>query len=99
MVLPTALLALCSAALSTTNDPFAFVLTPAMGYAQTAFPFLLSVLGAGGPLLAGREAVRHGQSAVGAAMSSELTILLACLASIWWLGRRMRTLVPVKPKP
>ena len=38
MVLPTALLSMCCAALSVTNDPFKYVLTPQIGYLQTGFP-------------------------------------------------------------
>jgi hypothetical protein len=96
MMLPTALLALCCAALMSTNDPYAYVFTPEFGFLQTGFPVALAMLGVGGPLLAAREAVRHGHSAAAFALSAEWTVLLYCLGAIWWLGRRIKKRAPVE---
>jgi hypothetical protein len=96
VALPAALLVLCSVALSSTNDPYAFLLVPWLGYIQTAVPFVLAV-GATLPVLAAREADRHGASPVGAAATSELAVLVLCTGVIWFLGRRVARRVAVKP--
>ena len=96
MVLPAAVLSLCCAALSVTNDPFAYVLTPEIGYVQTGFPVALVVVGVGAPVLLARQAARHGSSAVGAAFGCELAVLLICVGVIAWLGHRMAKRVPVR---
>jgi hypothetical protein len=96
MMIPTALLALSCAALSVTNNPFAYVLTPEIGYAQTGLPVLLVILGVGVPFLVARAAERHGSSAVGAAVAPEVVVLLICLGVITWLTRRMASRVPVR---
>jgi len=96
VALPAALLVLCSVALSSTNDPYAFLLVPWLGYLQSAVPFVLAV-GATMPVLAAREAERHGASPVGAAATSEVGVLLLSAGVIWFLGRRIIRRVPVKP--
>ena len=60
MVLPTAVLSLYCAALSVTNDPFAYVLAPAIGYLQTGVPVALLIIGVSGPVILARAAARHG---------------------------------------
>jgi hypothetical protein len=89
MLFPTALVLVCSAALSATNDPYAYLLKPALGYAQSAAPIVIAVVATGGPVLAAREAARHGGSATGAAISLEFFLLLIGVAMAWWLGKRM----------
>jgi hypothetical protein len=96
MVIPSALMVLCCAALSATNDPYAYLLTPGIGYAQSALPFVIPVLGVGLPLLAAREAEKHGRSAIGAAFGIEIVLVVICLALIGWLGHRVAQQVPVK---
>jgi hypothetical protein len=96
IALPTALLVLCAVGLGSTNDPYAYMLNPTFGYAQTALPFALATLSVL-PVLSAREAVLHGYSAVEAAMSSEFLVVLVSLAAIWWLGRRIAGRVSVKP--
>ena len=96
IALPTALLVLCAVGLGSTNDPYAYMLNPTFGYAQTAVPFALATLSVL-PVLSAREAVQHGYSAVEAAMSSEFLVVLVSLAAIWWLGRRIAGRVSVKP--
>jgi hypothetical protein len=96
IAVPTALLLLCAVALSSTNDPYAYVLNPTFGYVQTALPFALATLSVL-PLLSAREANMHGYSAVGAATSSEFIVVLVSLVAVWWLGRRIAARVSVKP--
>jgi hypothetical protein len=96
MVVPTALLSLCCAALSVTNDPFKYVLTPQIGYFQTGFPVVLVIIGVGGPVLLARAAARHGAAAAGAAVGCEFAVLLICAAVIAWLGKRIAATVPVR---
>jgi hypothetical protein len=95
MAVPTALLSLCCAALTVTNDPFKYVLTPEIGYLQTGFPIVLVILGVSGPVLLARAAVRHGGTAVGAAVSCEFVVLLISWTVITWLGIRISARVPV----
>ncbi len=89
MLFPTALVLVCCAALSATNDPYAYVLNPSLGYVQSAAPIVIAVVAAGGPVLAAREAARHGGSATSAAISLEFFLLLIGVAMAWWLGKRM----------
>ena len=96
MVLPVALVALLSAALTATNDPYAFLLNPSLGYAYTGFPFLLAIAGVA-PVLVAREAAKHGYSAAAAAASSEITLLCISAGVIWALGRRIAKRAAVKP--
>jgi hypothetical protein len=96
MVLPTALLSLCCAALSVTNDPFKYVLTPEIGYLQTGFPVVLVIIGVSGPVLVARAAARHGAAAAGAAVGCEFVVLLICAVVIAWLGHRISAAVPVR---
>jgi hypothetical protein len=96
MILPVALVALLSAALTATNDPYAFLLNPSFGYAYTGFPFLLAIAGVA-PVLAAREAAKHGYSAAAAAGSSEIVLLWVSAVVIWALGRRVAKRAAVKP--
>lgn len=96
MVLPTAVLSASCAALSVTNDPFAYVLAPPIGYFQTGFPVALVILGVGAPALLARQAARHGASPVGAAVGSEFVVLLICIGVVAWLGRRISKRAPVR---
>jgi hypothetical protein len=89
MLFPTALVLVCSAALSATNDPYAYLLKPAFGYAQSAAPIVIAVVATGGPVLAAREAARHGGSATSAAVSLEFFLLFIGVAMAWWLGKRI----------
>jgi hypothetical protein len=89
MLPPTALLLVCCAALSATNDPYAYVLNPQLGYVQSGAPVVIAIVTTGGPALAAREAARHGGSAPSAAISIELALLLIGLGMAWWLGKRM----------
>ena len=93
MVVPTAVLSLYCAALSVTNDPFAYVLSPAMGYVQTGVPIALVIIGVGGPVILARAAARHGGSAIAASVPSELVVLLICWGLKAWLGHRVTSRV------
>ncbi len=96
MVLPVAVVTLLSAALTATNDPYAFLLNPSLGYAYTGFPVVLAIVGVA-PVLVAREAARHGHPAAAAAASSEIILLWLSAGVIWALGRRVAKRAPVKP--
>jgi hypothetical protein len=89
MLFPTALVLVCCAALSATNDPYAYILNPQLGYAQSAAPVAVAIVAAGAPVLAAREAARHSGSAVSAAIGAEFVLLLIGVAMALWLGKRM----------
>jgi hypothetical protein len=93
MVVPTAVLSLYCAALSVTNDPFAYVLQPAIGYLQTGVPVALLIIGVSGPVILARAAARHGGSAVAASVPSEIVVLLICWGLNSWLGHRVSSRV------
>ena len=93
---PMAVVALCCAALSVTNDPFAYVLSPAMGYVQTGLPVVLVIIGVSGPMLVAREAARHGQLAIGAVIGAEIPVLLICAGIVAGLLYRITKRYPVR---
>jgi hypothetical protein len=88
MLFPTALMLVCCAALSTTNDPYAYILNPQLGYVQSAAPVVIAIVATGLPVLVAREVARHGGSAASAAIRTELVLLLVGIAMAWWLGKR-----------
>jgi hypothetical protein len=96
MAAPTALMVLCAAAMSASNDPYAFLLIPWLGYILAAVPLLLSAY-AVAPAIAAREAARHGHSAVGTAVVAEVQMLLVAFGLVWWLGFRIKRRLAVKP--
>jgi len=96
MVLPTAILTLCCAALSVTNDPYAYAFAPALGYFQTGLPVALVIIGAGAPALIARQAAHHGGSPVAAAVECELVVLVICRVVIAALRHRTATRFPVR---
>lgn len=97
MLVPTALVLVCCAAMSVTNDPYAHILDPKVGYALSAAPVLIAIVAAGMPVLAAREAARHGGSPIGTAISLEIPMALLGLGMAWWLGRRMAKRAAVGP--
>jgi len=97
MVVPTAFVLLCCAAISTTNDPYQYVLTPYLGYAQTALPILVALVAVAAPVLVAREVSRYGGSPEGAVVGVEVAVLLAAAALAFWLGARVAARTAVKP--
>jgi hypothetical protein len=97
MLAPTAIVLLCCAALSTTNDPYAYLFTPELGYAQTALPILAAIGAVAAPLIVAREAAQRGESAVGAAAAVEAVVLVGAAAMAWWLGQRVLERAAVRP--
>ena len=96
MLLPTALLIACCAALSATNDPYAYVLTPELGFMQAALPPIAAIAGVGAPAWVAREALAKGHSAAAAALGAESVVAIACAMAIGWLGQRIAARVPVQ---
>lgn len=82
MLLPTGLLLTACAALSTTYDPYRYTFTPELGYAITAAPIAIAIVGVGGPVLAARAAVESGQSPLGVTISIEAVLLLVAIAMV-----------------
>jgi hypothetical protein len=97
MIVPTAFVLLCCAALSTTNDPYEYVLTPAAGYAQTALPIAVALVSVAAPVLAAREVARHGGSPAAAAAGVEAVLLVVAAVMASWLGTRVAARTAVKP--
>jgi hypothetical protein len=90
MIVPTAILIACCAALSASNDPYAHLFAPELALAQSLAPAVLAIVGVGLPLLLAREAVRHGHSPIGATVITEIVVLLACAVSVVILNGRAR---------
>jgi hypothetical protein len=97
MIAPTAFVLLCCAALSATNDPYAYLLAPQLGYAQTALPIVAAIVAVAAPLLVAREAARQGGSAVAAAAAAECGVLAVAAVMASWLGTRVAARTVVQP--
>jgi hypothetical protein len=97
MIVPTAFVLLCCAAISATNDPYAYLLTPQLGYAQTALPIVVAVVAVAAPVLVAREAASRGGSAVSAAALVEILLLGVAAIMAAWLGQRVAGRTAVKP--
>jgi hypothetical protein len=97
MLVPTAIVLLCCAALSATNDPYANLFVPEIGYAESALPILAAIGAVAAPLLVAREVARQGGSAAIAAASVEVVVLIVAAAMAWWLGQRVLERTAVRP--
>jgi len=97
MVVPTAFVLLCCAAISTTNDPYQYILKPYFGYAQTALPIVVALVAVAAPVVVAREVARHGGSVEGAVVGVEVGILMAAAGLASWLGARVAARTAVKP--
>ncbi len=97
MIVPTAFILLCCAAISTTNDPYKYVLRPAIGYAQTAFPIVVALISVAAPVLVARDAAGRGGSPEAALAGVEVVLLTVAAVMAWWLGVRVAARRPVKP--
>lgn len=81
-------LAVC-AAISATNDPYQFVLTPQLSYVQSLGPAVAAVLLCGLPVLGAYGASRQGSSLVGPMVPLAILSLLLAYAGTRLLGMRM----------
>jgi hypothetical protein len=97
MIVPTAFALLCCAALSATNDPYAYLLAPQLGYAQTALPIVVAMIAVAAPVLAAREVASQGGSAVAAAAAVECAVLAVSAVLASWLGQRVAARTVVRP--
>lgn len=97
MIVPTAFVLLCCAALSTVNDPYKYLLNPGLGYAQTAFPIVVALASVAAPVLVAREVAGRGGSPEEAVAGVEVALLLVAAAMAWWLGVQVAARRPVKP--
>jgi hypothetical protein len=97
MIVPTAFVLLCCAAISTTNDPYAYVLTPGIGYAQTVLPIGVALISVAAPVLVAREVARRGGSPEATVAGVEVILLVVAAAMAVWLGTRVAARTAVKP--
>jgi hypothetical protein len=97
MTVPTAFVLLCCAAASVTNDPYAYLLAPQIGYAMTALPVVIATVAVAAPVLVAREAARHGGSAMAAAALVEAVLLGVAAVMTSWLAQRVAGRTAVKP--
>jgi hypothetical protein len=91
MVLPLGLLLVCCAAMSITNDPYRYILTPELGYLQTAAPIVIALVAVGGPALAVREVVHHGRAPWGIAVAADVVLLVLGVGLAGFVSGRVVT--------
>ncbi len=89
LAVPVAYLLVCCAGVSATNDPYAYLLVPQVGYAQSAAPVAIAAIAAGLPLLLARTAARHGEAPTGAAFSAAVVLVLLAAAAAAFLRARV----------
>lgn len=97
MIVPTAFVLLCCAAVSTTNDPYEYILVPQLGYAQTGLPIVMAIVSVAAPVLVAREVAKHGGSAVAAAAGVEAVLVVVAGMMASWVGIRVAGRTAVKP--
>jgi hypothetical protein len=88
IVVPVSVALACCAAFSASADPYAYLLSPQVGYAVSAAPVAGAALVVGLPLLIARGAQSHGASAVPAAAEGAIIIALLAAALVPLLGAR-----------
>ncbi|HEY0317442.1 MAG TPA: hypothetical protein VGC49_04025 [Solirubrobacterales bacterium] len=89
MLLPTAVVLVGAAAVSATNDPYRYVLVPAMGYTQSAAPLAVALVAVAAPVLAAREAAHKGQAVVLTAATVEEAMIIVATTLVWFVGWRI----------
>jgi hypothetical protein len=97
MAVPSGLVLLACAAVSATNDPYQYVLSPQLGYVQTAAPLVVAMVAVGAPLLLARAAADSGDSPVLAAFGPEVFFLLVGVGGASWMARRVAKRTAVAP--
>jgi hypothetical protein len=97
MIVPTALVLLCCAALSATNDPYEYLLAPQIGYMMTGLPIVIAIVAVAAPVLAARQAAEHGGSPVVVAATVEFVFLFVAAAMAAWVGQRVAARTEVRP--
>lgn len=90
MLAPTALLLAGAAAISATNDPYQYVLVPALGYAQAAAPLVIAIVAVGAPLIAARAAVEQGRAPLAAVLPVEVLFSLLAIGLVAFVGSRAK---------
>ncbi len=88
LALPVAMLAASMAAIGATNDPYAFLHLPQVGYLQTFAPPVVAILAAGAPILLARHLAEEGRSPA-AVLAPDVFLVLIASAAIWFLGIRV----------
>lgn len=95
MALPTgAALAVC-AAISATNDPYQFILTPQLASAQSFGPPVVAVIVCGTPLVGAHTVWERGGTAAGAVVPFELLLAALAAGGAAFLGARMSSRLAV----
>ncbi len=89
MALPTGLALSCCAAFSATNDPYAYVGAPQLGYMQSGAPLAVAAVATGAPVAIARASWLHGGTAALAALPVEIFLAGIGMAAVAGLGARM----------
>jgi hypothetical protein len=89
LALPTGFVLVCCAAFSATNDPYAYLAAPQIGYLVQGAPIFVAVMVAGLPILTARATWLHGGTALAGAVPVELFAIGIGAISIFLLGERM----------
>jgi hypothetical protein len=82
VLIPGALLLICAAAISATNDPYEYVLSPLVGQMVSAGPLLVAVLGFFLPLFAAWRVEGGDGARVSAALGTDFVLLLLGMAGL-----------------
>jgi hypothetical protein len=88
IAVPVAVAVACCAAFSASADPYAFVLSPQLGYAVSAAPVAGAALLVGIPVLIARGAQSHGAAVVPAAAEGAVLVALIAAVLVPFLGSR-----------
>lgn len=88
IVVPVAVALACCAAFSASADPYAYLLSPQVGYAVSAAPVVGAGLVVGLPLLIARGAQSHDAAAAPAAVEGAIIVALVAALLVSLLGKR-----------
>jgi hypothetical protein len=89
LALPTGFVLVCSAAFSATNDPYAYLTAPQIGYVVQAAPVFVAVAALAAPILAARATWLHGSAALVGAIPVEFFAVAVGAVASFFLGERM----------
>jgi hypothetical protein len=87
-LIPVALLIVCGAAVSATNDPYEFILTPQMTQVATFGPIVAVAIGTFAPLFAAWRVEGADGTRIGAAISTLPIVLIVAMAGLGVLAWR-----------
>ncbi len=88
LALPSAFLLVCCAAVSATNDPYAYLGAPQIGYFVQGAPIVVAVAAVGVPILTGRATWLNGGSPLAGSVPVELFMIGLGAVAAFLLGER-----------